>query len=158
MISLQEKLQAAFRGTYESDFLIAHDYHTPIIYRPRLGEIFRNIPDTSDYKAYKGESWITYWASFAHFRGNHLKCTNCKKDIYVDVEQNDCIEKAEALSKDAAEKVTPDTLQAEGGHVYLPNSAEHIPFITPLCHKCNDRTNTGDMEVSIANSFIEEIR
>lgn len=115
----------------------------------------RNAPDTAEREPKTGGSWIEFWRNKTELKSNHLICSSCGEDIYVDVNSILCFPILEQRLADdkkkgnAKEEDTTALYEAQGGHICLPKEVEGLlknyhkssshMYITPLCRKCNNK-------------------
>ena len=110
---------------------------------------------TGKRKAFKSIPWIKYWQYLSGKTSNHLKCTFCGADIFVDVEATDALsyrmENKDNLS-DASD------VQAIGGHMHFNGKDKTDGYmIVPMCKACNAKTSGESLTVKENNVFVEEI-
>lgn len=121
-----------------------------------LGDVYHNPPEedeTSKRNAYGDIPWIEYWRRMTGFEGNHLKCSFCSKDIYINVDAFDAYEK-----QMDAPKPDKDTYQAVGGHFHKNgHDAQGGYIILPICKSCNSRARDYDLVVQEENAYVEEV-
>lgn len=121
-----------------------------------IDDIYHNPPErehTSKRKAYGDITWIEYWRRLTGFKGNHLKCSFCGADIFLDVDSSDALN-----VRMENPKTSKEAFQAQGGHYHMKrrdNSEGYI--IIPVCRECNARSEDFNLVVSEQNEFVEEI-
>lgn len=122
----------------------------------KKGDVYHNPPteeQTSKRKAYGPITWIEYWRRLTGFNGNHLKCSFCGGDIFINVDECDAFLKR--MNKPLNDK---SDYQAEGGHYHKnrkDNSDGYI--IIPVCKTCNGRNSDYDLVVKEENEYVEEL-
>ena len=120
------------------------------------GDVYHNPPEeehTSDREAYGNITWIEYWRRLTGFTGNHLKCSFCNSDIFIDV---DCFD-AKTMRMEHP-KTSKEKYQAEGGH-YHKNGKDNKDgyIIIPVCKECNGRSEDYDLKVTNSNQYVDEV-
>lgn len=135
----------------------------PDQYPPKIGVLqegkeYHNPSEdekTCKRKAFKSIPWIKYWQYLTENYSNHLKCSFCGADIFVDVGA------AEAFSYRMEHKddlSDASDVQAIGGHLHL-NSKDKTDgyMIVPMCKACNAKPSDETLTVEENNKFVEEI-
>lgn len=143
----KRELKEAFSDRYPpktGSMLAGKEYHNPSAEE-----------ETGKRKAFKGVAWIKYWQYLSGNNSNHLKCTFCGVDIYVDIKATDAfsyrIEHKDNLT-DA------NDVQAIGGHLHLNGIDDSDGYmIVPMCKLCNAKPSDETMTVIEGNMFVEEI-
>lgn len=143
----KRELEEAFPDQYPPKMEVLQEgkeYHNP-----------SEDEETSKRKAFKNNPWIKYWQYLSGKASNHLKCTFCGVDIYVDVEATDAflyrMENKDNLS-DASD------VQAIGGHLHLNGKDKQDGYmIVPMCKACNAKSSDETLKVKEVNMFVEEI-
>lgn len=120
------------------------------------GTIYHNPTEedhTSNREAYGKIPWIEYWRRLTGFTGNHLKCSFCGADIFIDVDADDAL-----LMRMEHPKTKKEAYQAVGGHYYKNGKDNSDGFvIIPICGDCNARNENYDLEVTVINEYVEEV-
>lgn len=143
----KRELKESFPDLYPpktGSMLAGKEYHNPSVEE-----------ETGKRKAFKGVAWIKYWQYLSGNNSNHLKCTFCDADIYVDIKATDAfsyrIEHKDNLT-DASD------VQAIGGHLHLNDSDNSDGYkIVPMCKACNAKSSDEALMVKESNMFVEEI-
>jgi len=153
--------EASVKNMSAEEYREALKEHFPNNYPPnvgilKLGDKYSNPPEkehTSKRKAFGGISWIEYWRRLSSVTANHLECSFCGKDIYVDLTKPDAfMQRMNNLG------YVVEDMQAEGGHYHkndYNNSDGYV--IIPVCKSCNGKSEDEILTVRIANKFVEEI-
>ena len=141
-----------YREMIKKKFNSGQDVHCDYL---EEGKIYHNPPEeehTGERKAYADITWIDYWSRMTGFRGNHLNCSFCNKDIYIDVDAFDAMTK-----RMENPKTSKDVYQAVGGHFHKngkDNSNGYI--IIPICKSCNGRNTDYDLTIKVPNRYVDE--
>lgn len=133
----------------------------PDNFPPETGDVpadkeYHNPPEeehTGNRKACGNIMWIEYWRRLIGFKGNHLKCTFCGADIYIDVDLHDAY--TMRMNHPLTSK---EAYQAEGGH-YHKNGKDYTDgyIIIPVCKSCNAKNEDFKFNVVVNNKYVEEI-
>lgn len=140
---------------YKQTFL--QENAEPIVGKLQASLIWRNVPNTSDRRAWHGVAWIEYWQAFSDTCSNKLTCSCCGKTIFANTRAVDARFFIDV--KQDAYSETED-VQACGGHVYIPTEGDDEfaggVYITPLCKECNERT-VGELELKKGSLLVSEV-
>jgi hypothetical protein len=145
----KKELKEAFPDQYPSkmgSMPVGKEYHNPSAEE-----------ETGKRKAFKGIAWIKYWQYLSGNNSNHLKCTFCGEDIYVDVNGIDC-HLQRSLNDEERNYRTKEDYQAVGGHLHLNGKDKKNGYmIVPMCKTCNAKSSNETLTVIENNMFVEEI-
>ncbi len=138
---------------------VEKNFSSGLTIQPRIltqGDIYHNPPEeehTSDREAYGKISWIEYWRRLTGFTDNHLKCSFCDADIFIDVDDFD----AKTMRMEHP-KTSKEKYQAEGGHYHKNRNDNKEGYIViPVCKECNGRSEDYDLIVTNLNQYVEEV-
>lgn len=138
---------------YHDDFV--REFGEPETQEWPAGRTFHNAPRT-DRKAWRGISWINYWRAMTGRYNNGMKCANCGKDIFAEIDGY-MVKNTLINNYNSAIGGSLEDYQANGGHLFKNGDNAHDGYwIIPLCKECNNFSNRNEMRCKEATTVCEE--
>lgn len=118
----------------------------PYIIKLDKYETFKNLPRSSNRRAWGNISWINYWRALTGNYTNQMVCAHCGKAIFADVNDPKCTDFVRFYQLAGKTDITENDYQAMGAHIQFETNDEIYDgiYIVPLCRECNNlKTEEG---------------